>query len=74
MFKRGELPEQITAKKLFGWSDKQYAERTYQCLQHQNLLAEPVILSMALQNSLLGRLDTAIEFCKAARFSGGSIE
>ena len=23
-FRRGELPERVTAKKLFGWSDKKY--------------------------------------------------
>ena len=27
-FRRGELPGQFTAKKLFGWSDKQY-DREY---------------------------------------------
>jgi len=25
-FRRGELPGQFTAKKLFGWSDKRYNE------------------------------------------------
>jgi len=24
VFKRGELPERFTARKLFGWSDKRY--------------------------------------------------
>ena len=27
MFRREELPEQFTAKKLFRWSDKQYNEK-----------------------------------------------
>ena len=26
-FRRGELPGQFTAKKLFGWSDKQYDKK-----------------------------------------------
>ena len=32
-FKRGELPEQFTARKLFGWSDKRYNEEYWAKLE-----------------------------------------
>ena len=32
-FRRGELPGQFTAKKLFGWSDKQYDKKYWRRLE-----------------------------------------
>jgi len=33
MFRRGELPERFTARKLFGWSDKRYDEEYWAKLE-----------------------------------------
>jgi len=33
MFRREELPERFTAKKLFGWSDKRYDEEYWRRLE-----------------------------------------
>ena len=33
MFRRGELPERFTARKLFGWSDKKYDQEYWERLE-----------------------------------------
>jgi len=33
IFRRGELPGQFTARKLFGWSDKKYNEEYWERLE-----------------------------------------